>query len=155
MPLAPCYCMGDRGHCYKHLKKIKLRWKLSPWIYLNVCVCDDFELPEMAKKWSFGLLSPNLEPALFGNGFPGTELLQSPFRTEFSVGSRVEKWRVQNQLHALHVIALHILVLHVIVLHVIALHVIALHVIALHVIALHCMSDVCQALHLAFTCNKP
>ena len=54
-------------------EKNNLRWKkhftmkktiyYENWthdVYLNVCVCDDFELPEMAKKWSFGHFRPNL-----------------------------------------------------------------------------------------------
>ena len=50
----------DRGHCYEHLKKKydNENWALD--IYLNVCICDKFELPEMAKKWNFGLFRRNL-----------------------------------------------------------------------------------------------
>ena len=40
--------------------KKKLRSKLSPWHDLNVCLCDEFWAARNGKKWSFGLLRPNL-----------------------------------------------------------------------------------------------
>ena len=42
---------SDRGHCYEHLKKINLRWKLSAWhVFECLCMRLIFELPEMAKN---------------------------------------------------------------------------------------------------------
>ena len=51
----------DRGHYYEHLKKNQIRMKIEPvtciWMFVYVI---NFELPEMAQKWSFGLFRPNL-----------------------------------------------------------------------------------------------
>ena len=52
---------SDRGHSYKHLKKINLRWKMRPWhVFECSCVRWIFKLPEMAKKWNFEFFRPNL-----------------------------------------------------------------------------------------------
>ena len=58
------YCGLDRGHCYEHLKKIKLRWKLSSDIYLNVCVCNEFWAARNVKKVNFEFSRP--QPASVG-----------------------------------------------------------------------------------------
>ena len=53
---------SDRGHCYEHFKKKSIydeNWT-NAYIYLNVYVYNDFELPEMSKKWSYGFFRPNL-----------------------------------------------------------------------------------------------
>ena len=43
----------DRGHCYEHFKrkKIKLRWKLSPW-HIFECLCMRWSLS--CQKWQKG-----------------------------------------------------------------------------------------------------
>ena len=52
---------SDRGHCYEHLKKNQITMKIEPvtciWMFVYAI---NFELPEMAKTWSFGLFRPNL-----------------------------------------------------------------------------------------------
>ena len=66
----------DRGHCCVHFKKKKIMMKIEPvtyiWLFVNAM---NFELPEMAKMWSFGLFRPNL-PQLFYPYF----LCKSSFR---------------------------------------------------------------------------
>ena len=52
---------SDRGHCYEHFKKNQFMTKIEHvtciWMFVYVM---NFELPEMAKKWSFGFFRPNL-----------------------------------------------------------------------------------------------
>ena len=52
---------SDRGHCYEHLKKNQIMMKIEPvtciWMFGYAI---NFELKDMAKKWSFRLFMPNL-----------------------------------------------------------------------------------------------
>ena len=52
---------SDRGHCYKHLKKIQFTMKIEPvtCIWMFVCVLK-FWAARKVKKWSFGFFWPNL-----------------------------------------------------------------------------------------------
>ena len=51
----------DRGHCYEHLKKNQITMKIEPvaciWMFVYAM---NFELPEITKKWSFGVFRHNL-----------------------------------------------------------------------------------------------
>ena len=49
---------SDRGQCHEHLKKIKLIEPVTCIWMFGYAI--NFELPEMAKKWNFGLFRPNL-----------------------------------------------------------------------------------------------